>query len=141
MKTRTLLLTLLSCALLWVSAAIAEKKTAIESNEDGELTLTQPTKAGDLTLQPDTYMVKDHPSHGQHFIRFMRVRKSKDLRTTRAFTGWVMNTELTKAGDVKCRLQPVGTKAENTALTIATEDGMPRISQLTIKGKKAVYVF
>ncbi len=141
MKTRTLLLTLLSCVLLLAISAVAETKTAIESNEDGELTLTQPTRVGNLTLQPDTYVVKDHASHGQHFIRFMHVKKSKDLRTTRAFTGWVTNTELIKAGDVKCRLQPLGAKAETTALTITSEDGTPRISQLTIRGKKAVYVF
>lgn len=141
MRMKTLLLAVLSCALLCAISAGAEKKAVIESNENGDITLTQPTQVGSLTLQPDTYAVQHHDSGGQHFIRFMRVKESRELRVSRAFTGWYTDRQLSKAGEVKCRVHPLGAKAQDTTVMVITEDGTARISQVTIKGKKAAYVF
>ncbi len=141
MGAKALLFAVLGCALLRVNHAAAEKPIVIESNENGDIALTQPTRVGGLTLQPDTYAVQHHDSDGQHFIRFMRVKESRELRVTRAFTGWYTDRQLIKAGEVKCRVRPLAAKARATAVTVASDNGTQRIMQLTIRGKKAVYVF
>lgn len=142
MRPKALLLVVLGCALLWAISADAQKQTVIQSNDNGEITLTQPTKVGDLTLPPDTYILQHHRvSDGQHFIRFMQVKKSQKLLLTRAYTGWYTDTELIKAGEIKCRVEPLGAKVKATTVTLATESGKPQITQVMIKGKAAVYVF
>jgi hypothetical protein len=142
LKAKALLLAFLGCALLGtISSAAAQKETVLESNDEGEVTLTQPTKVGDLTLQPDTYVVQHRVSGGRHFIRFMQVVKTRDLRVTRTYTGWYTHTELKNAGETKCRVEPLGAKAQATTVTVATENGAPRITRVMIKGKADAYVF
>lgn len=140
MKTKALLSAVLGCALLWAVSADAQKET-IQSDENGEITLTQPTKVGDLTLQPDAYVVQHHATAGQDFIRFMKVKRERKLMVTRAYTGWYTDRELIKAGEVKCQVERLDEKAKATTLTVATENGNSRITQVVIKGRPAVYVF
>jgi len=142
MKQKALLLAVLGCALLWtVSAAAAQKETVLRSGEEGEITLTQPTKVGDMTLPPDTYVVQHRVSGGRHFIRFMQIEKLQALRVTRAFTGWYTYTEKNNAGEIKCRVEPLGATVQATTVTIATENGAPRITRVLIKGEDDVHIF
>lgn len=152
-KPRALLVAILGCALLWAVSADAQKQmsgqtpadgqkeTVIQSDENGEITLTQPTKVGDLTLQPASYVLQLHESRGQHLVRFMKAEETRKLLVTRAYTGWHNETELIKAGDVKCRVEPLSAKSPASTVKLANENGTLRITQATIKGKAAVYVF
>lgn len=135
------MLTVLGCALLWAVSADAQKETVIKSNENGEITLTEPVKVGNMTLQPDTYVLQHRDSHGQDFIRFMRVEKSRELRLDRAYTGWYTKTELVKVGEIKCRMERLGAKAQASMVKLTAEGGVPRIAEAMIKGKGAVYLF
>lgn len=92
-------------------------------------------------MQPDTYVLQHRESHGRHFIRFMRVERTQQLRISRAYTGWYTQTELIKAGEIKCRVEPLGAKAQDTIVKVTTETGIPRITRAMIKGKTALYVF
>jgi hypothetical protein len=141
MRSKVFLWVVLGCALLWAAFADAQEQTVIKSDENGEVTLTKPAKVGDITLQPDTYVLQHRDSHGQDSIRFMRVERTQQLRIGRAYTGWYTETELIKVGEIKCRVEQVGTKAQTTMVTLATENGSPRIIKAMIKGKRAVYVF
>jgi len=146
MKLKALLSAVLGCALVWpVSAAAAQKEIELKSGEEhveeDEIALTQPTKVGDITLQPDTYVLQHHLSGGQHFIRFMQVRKSRELLLTRTYTGWYTHTKLNKVAEINCRMEPLGAKVQATTVTIATENGTPRITQVMIKGKAAACAF
>lgn len=138
------LLSVLGCALLWtVSAASAspQREEVLQSNEEGEIVLTRPTRVGDMTLPPDTYVVQHRVSGGRHFIRFMQVRKSRELLLTRTYTGWYTHTKLNKVAEINCRMEPLGAKVQATTVTIATENGTPRITQVMIKGKAAACAF
>jgi hypothetical protein len=141
MKSKDLLLAVLGCALLWATSAHAQEQTVIKSDENGEITLARPAKVGEITLQPDTYVLQHRDSHGQDFVRFMRVERTQQLRISRAYTGWYTETELIKVGDIKCRVEQVGTKAQISMVTVATENGAPRIIRAMIKGKRAMYMF
>ena len=92
-------------------------------------------------MQPNTYVVQHHTSEGRDWVRFLRVKKSQKLRLTKAYTGWYTDTELIKAGDVKCRVRPLPDKVQTTTATIETEPGKARITKILIKGKSAVYSF
>lgn len=141
MKSRVLLLVVVGCALLWSTFAHAQEQTLIKGDENGEITLTKPTKVGDITLQPDTYVLQHRDSHGEDSIRFMRVERTQQLRISRAYTGWYTQTELIKAGEIKCRVEQVAAKAQTTMVTVATENGAPRIIKAMIRRKRAIYVF
>ncbi|HEX7284947.1 MAG TPA: hypothetical protein VF532_02130 [Candidatus Angelobacter sp.] len=142
MKPTALLSALLGCALLWtVCAAAAQQEKIFESGEGADFTLTQPTKAGDLTLQPGAYILRLRVSEGRHLIRFMRVEESLEFRATRIFTGWYTDTRETKAGEAECRMEPLGATVQATEVTTASGDGMPRITKVMVKGKADVCIF
>jgi hypothetical protein len=142
MQNKSFLLVVLGCALLLVDSAHgSQKQSVIAGSNHDEITLTQATQAGNLTLPPDTYVVQHHASHGQDSIRFMRVKQSQKLRLSRAYTGWYTDTDLIKAGEVRCRVRPLSAKAQATAATVVTEGGKPRITEIMIKGKAAMYEF
>jgi hypothetical protein len=138
---KALLLPVLGYGLLWTVSAAAQQTTAIEINDHNQITFAQPTQAGTLTLQPGTYFLQHHTSKGQDFIRFMRVEKSEKLRLTRAYTGWYTDTDLIKVGEAKCQVERLRTEAETTKVTVTSEEGQTSITQVMIKGKRAMYTF
>lgn len=143
MRLNALSWAVLGCALLRTSsAAAAQKETVLQSNEDGEITLTQPTKAGDVTLQPGAYLVQLRGSGDRHFIRFMRVEESLEFRATRIFTGWYTDTREHNAGDVECRVvEPLGATVQAATVTIASENAMPRVTRVMVRGEAGVCIF
>lgn len=44
-------------------------------------------------------------------------------------------------GDVKCGLEPLGKKVQNTAVYINSECGIPRIPRIEIAGENVAHVF
>src|SRR6185312_14039401 len=139
MKSRVLSIAVLVCALIWAISGHAEQPSTIQANDHGEFTITQPTKAADVTLQPGTYDVQHHTSKGKDVVRFMRLETKRDLQLTRAYTGWVNKTELVKVADVPVDLHPAA-KASATTMTVVHENGIARIAEVTIKGSSEVYV-
>lgn len=142
MRPKALLFTALSCALLWtISAAAAQGQKELKTGKEGEITLAQPTRVGDITLQPGTYVVQHRVSDKQHFVRFMQLEKLRELNLTPAATGWYTYTKENNAGEIKCRVEPAGTTAPETAVTMTMENGTPRITQVLIKGENDVHIF
>jgi hypothetical protein len=50
-------------------------------------------------------------------------------------------TERDNAGEIKCRVQPTAATAQQTTGYIVTENGVPRITKVAIKGEKVLHVF
>lgn len=143
MKPKALLLAVLGCVLLWtVSAAAApgQKTETLKTGKKGEITLKQPTKVGDITLQPDTYVVQHRVSGNDHFVRFMELKKLTELNVVPETMGWYTYTAENNAGEIKCRVEPAGATVDVTTVTV-TENGGPRISKVAIKGENVVHVF
>ena len=144
MKPKALLLAVLGCLLLWtVSAAAApgQKDQTLKTGKKGEITLSQPTKVGDTTLQPDTYVVQHRVSGNDHFVRFMQLKKLVELNVAPESMGWYTYTQENNVGEIKCRVEPARAPTEATAVTIKTEGGTPRITQVAIKGENVLHVF
>lgn len=123
---------------MWAMSGRAEQPATIQADEQGQFTITLPTKAGDSTLEPGAYAVQHHTSKGKDVIRFMLAKTERELQLTRAYTGWVNKTELVKAAEVMVDARPAA-KAPATTMTIIHDNGIPRVTQITIKGKSAVY--
>ena len=143
MKPKTLLLAILGCVLLWTASASAlpgPKDTTLKVGKKGEITLTQPTKVGDTTLQPGTYVVQHRVSGNDHFVRFMELKKLTELNVAPESMGWYTYTQENNAGEIKCQVKPAGATIEATAVTIATDGGSPRITQVAIKGENVLHV-
>lgn len=138
MKSNVLSIAVLVFVLMWAISGEAQQSSAIQADEHGQFTITQPTKAGNLTLQPGTYVVQHHTSQGRDVLRFMLAKTERELSVTWAYTGWENKTELAKVADIPVDLQPAA-KARATTVTITHEDGISRITQVTLKGNSEVY--
>jgi len=76
---KQVLLLTLGCLLLWTTAAVAldHRESSHGVGKKGEITLTEPTKVGDRVLQPDTYVVQHRLLGGEHFLRFVELKKAQ----------------------------------------------------------------
>lgn len=143
MKPKNLLLAVLGCVLLWmISAAAAQgqKTETLKTGNKGEITLKQPTKVGDITLQPDTYVVQHRVSGNDHFVRFVELKQVEAHGGEAEITHYTY-TEADKAGELNCRVEPAGKTFETTTVTVKTENGASRITQVGIKGENVLHVF
>jgi hypothetical protein len=144
MKSKALVMVVLGCALLWTATAAAapgQKEQKIKTGKKAEITLTQVTTVGDLTLQPGKYAVQHRMSGNDHFMHFTLLKPVVDLNMVAETMGWYTRTEEVDAGEAKCRIEPAGTTIEATAAPVATQDGSPEITEVSIKGENVVHVF
>jgi hypothetical protein len=140
MKMRTVLLAILSCVLLWAvtaSAAAQQKEHAYKVGKKGDISLAQPTKVGDKTLEPGTYLVQHRVSHGDHFVRLIEL-KQVGAQSTDA--GYYTYTERDKVGEVKCRLEPAAGPIKETTVYTVTDGGVQRVTKIAIKGEDVLHV-
>jgi len=135
MRTKQMMLITIGCLLLSMTsmAVGSEHNHMLKVGKKGEITLTQPTKVGDMVLQPDTYVVQHRTSGDNHFVRFVELKQVEYWDPNTQFT----YTEADKAGEIKCRVEPAGTKAKETTVSISGD----RITKVTIKGDDVVHVF
>jgi hypothetical protein len=119
---KQVLLLTLGCLLLWTTAAVAldHRESSHGVGKKGEITLTEPTKVGDRVLQPDTYVVQHRLLGGEHFLRFV---------------------ELDPDAEVKCRVEPSASPITETKVYMVRENGLDRITKITIKGEDVVHIF
>jgi hypothetical protein len=120
-------------------ASALEHEHSLKVGKKGEITLTQPTKIGDTVLQPDTYVVQHRISGDDHFVRFLEL-KQVQTETGSGHGGAVVTYSYTvenNAGEIKCRVEPLGTKAKATTVSFSGD----RITKITIKGEDVVHGF
>jgi hypothetical protein len=92
----------------------SEHNHMLKAGKKGEITLTQPTKVGDTVLQPDTYVVQHRISGDNHFVRFVELKQE----VVDSMEGQYTYTEQDNAGEIKCRVEPAGSKAKETTVSI-----------------------
>lgn len=146
MKRKHLLFSILGCALLWTLYAAAapgpqNHEKVLRSDKVGEVTLTQATMVGNVMLEPDMYVIQHRVAGSQHFIRFMQVKTLHELNITPETTGWYTYTEDNNAGEINCRIAPLGRVAQETLAHVANESGTPRITRVAIKGEGDWHIF
>jgi hypothetical protein len=137
MRMKQMMLITLGCLLLsmtTVAVASENHEHSLTVGKKGEITLTQPTEAGDKVLQPGTYVVQHRTSGDSHFVRFIELKQTENSKGEQKFT----YTEQSDA-EVRCSLDPSGATAKETTVTIRTEGGGDRITKVSIKGENVVH--
>jgi hypothetical protein len=137
MRMKQMMLITLGCLLLsmtTVAVASENHEHSLTVGKKGEITLTQPTEAGDKVLQPGTYVVQHRSSGDSHFVRFIELKQVENSKGEQKFT----YTEQSNA-EVRCSLEPPGATAKETTVTIRAEGGGDRITKVTIKGENVVH--
>ena len=140
MKMRNVVLAGAACLFLWtasVAALALEKEHALKVGKKGEITLTQPTKIGDILLQPDTYVVQHRMSGNDHFVRFVELKQVEAHPTTELNYTY---TEQDKAGEIKCQVEHATSPSKETTVYTVTEGGVTRITKVAIKGEDVLHV-
>ncbi len=125
-------LTLLLVATLNLAA---EKEQMIKVGKKGDITFDTPTKVGDLTLKPGRYFVQHRVEGSDHFVHFTEVTKPSGYSHTGG------GAPKAHPGEVKCRLEPLGSKAPTTAVYLTNEDGGRRVTKIVIGGENVAHVF
>jgi hypothetical protein len=134
-----MLITLTFLLLLMTGAAVAleHQEHSLKTGKKGEITLAQPTKVGDRWLLPDTYIVQHRSSGGDHFVRFVELKKAQAWSTE-----WnVIYTEPDAAGEIKCHVETAAAPVKQTTVSLIHDKGGDRITKVAIQGEDVVHVF
>jgi hypothetical protein len=89
-------------------------------------------------LQPDTYVIQHRTASGEHFVRFVELKKIEQVQPS---GDWTVYTEANKAGELKCRVEPAPGPIKETTVYTTNEGGTPRITKVAIKGENVFHVF
>jgi len=143
MEMKKRVLCVFGCLLLWTATAIAapaDHEHALKVGKRGEITLTQPTKVGDVVLQAGDYQLQHRVSKktGDHFVRFVEW-KSVEVRGDSNESDYMEN-EREMVGEIKCRVEPAAEPIKRTTVYTATDGGVVRISKVAIKGEDVVHI-
>lgn len=133
MKTRSLVVLLV---LLAGTFAVAGESNSIKVGKKGDIMLSQETKVGDLTLKPGHYQIQHRVVGTDHMIHFTEL---KGMHSNPYYSTGPTGTA--HPGEIKCRLEPMATKASQTAVYTEEEGGMRHITKIEIKGENVAHVF
>ncbi len=117
-------------------AMAAEQEQGLKVGKKGEITFNAETKVGDLTLKPGRYVFQHRVEGSDHFVHFTEVTKQA------GYAGAVVvGVPKAHPGEVKCRLEPLKSKASGTAIYSIGEDGSARVTKIIIRGENVAHVF
>lgn len=132
MKTRSLVVLLI---LLAGTLAVAGESNSIKVGKKGDIMLSKETKVGELTLKPGHYQIQHRVVGTDHMIHFTELKGMDNPYYQTGPTG------AAHPGEIKCRLQPMATKASRTVVYAQDEGGIRRITKVEIKGENVAHVF
>lgn len=115
------------------SAFADEHEHALKVGKKGEVTFDHPTKVGDLTLPAGQYQLQHRVEGQDHLIHFVALGKTNPYYpTTPGVTG--------HPGEVKCRLEPLGKKAQSTTIWVNQEDDTYRLVKVEVGGENVAHL-
>ena len=105
-----------------VPSTAAEHNHGMKVGKKGDVTFTQETRVGDLTLKPGRYIFRHRVQGEDHFVSFTTPGGEE-------------------VGEVKCRLEPLSKKVEATTLYQDPEGGVYRITKIEVGGENVAHLF
>lgn len=94
-----------------------------------EIHLSSTTRIGNLTLAPGTYRIQHRIKGDTHLLSIIEL--------TRPYKPAVVVER--HRGDVECRFEALPGKVERTAIATTKEGGVPRVTEIQIKGEGVVH--
>src|SRR5215813_1873300 len=139
-KTTTLIASaaVLLLALTFSVAASAsdDKKPDFTVGKKGVIHFNVPVKAGNTLLEPGMYQIQHAVEGGDHFVTFKQVGMPAGYRHG--------NTPVAKeaAARIKCRVEPVDSKARTTKITLRTNAaGEKEVAEVQVSGEAFKHIF
>jgi hypothetical protein len=111
------------------------KEQVIKVGKKGEIVFSETTQIGDVTLKPGHYLFQHRAAGDEHFVKFTELFMSQDRHAGGATTG------AKDAGEIKCNVEPLKEKVNQTAVYSETVGGVKRITRITVAGENVAHVF
>ena len=141
MKKRWLLLSMAvivaATVAVSVTVAAAADQQVIKVGKKGEVVFSQPTQVGDETLPAGHYVIQHRVSGEDHFVKFVG---AKEMHHAGSSMTMPMQMGPTTSKEIKCTVEPLNQKVQQTAVTINTE-GTRRVTRIEVAGENVAHVF
>lgn len=111
------------------------KEQAIKVGKKGEISFSEPTMVGDVTLKPGDYIFQHRIEGEDHLVHFTQVTEKIPYQPTSG------GAPKAHPGEVKCKLERLDKKAEITKVYLNSEGGMQRITRIEVAGENVAHVF
>ena len=111
------------------------KEQVIKVGKKGDILFSDTTQIGDVTLKPGHYLFQHRVAGDEHFVKFTELLMSQDRHTGGATTG------AKDVGEIKCNVEPLKGKVNQTAVYSETVGGVKRITRITVAGENVAHVF
>lgn len=121
-------------ALAGVSFSATDEEKAQKPSKKVDITIRQPVKVGDLNLEPGRYMIQHFYEEGGHYMHFTELAPESPHAT-----GNVGSRKY--VGKAKCTLEPLATKATQTAVYFNEKGGVQRLEKIEVAGESEAHVF
>lgn len=103
----------------------------LKVGKKGDIEFRAETLVGELQLKPARYQFQHRVEGSDHFVHFTELTKA------RAGQG----APKAHPGEVKCRLEALGEKADRTKVYTRREDGVERLTRVLVAGENVAHVF
>ena len=117
------------------AAAIAQQhKHEIKVGKTGEITFDKETEVGDMTLKPGRYQFQHRVEGTDHFVHFTEWTKINPASPN------IITSPKAHPGEVKCRLEDLGSKASQTRVFLDTGGATQRIFRVEVAGEHVAHL-
>ena len=127
---------LTTVVVLNIAVAAAAKDEVIKVGKKGEIMFNEATQVGDLTLKPGHYRIQHRVDGSDHVVSFTQL-----MGPHHSASGSMGPMNPNQVGEIKCRVEPMDKRASQTAVTVNTEGGTRRITEIKIAGENVVHLF
>ena len=120
------------------ASAASPREQELRVGRSDDVSFTRDVRVGEVTLKPGKYRVRHRVEGTDHFVHFETLVTTTPSAQKIA-TGLAIPAG--EAGEVKCRLEPLGAKVQKTTLHLLSEEGGQRLTKVFIRGENVAHVF
>lgn len=110
----------------------------LKVGKSADVAFARDVRVGDVTLKPGKYRLQHRVEGDEHFVRFEALATATPSAQK---TAAGVAVPAGRAGEVKCRLEPLPDEAEETKLHLLNEEGSQRLLKVLIRGENVAHVF
>ena len=120
------------------ASAAAPREQQLKVGKSDDVSFTKEVRLGEVTLKPGKYRLQHRVEGADHFVHFQALATTMPSAHKTA-TG--MAVPAGEAGEVKCRLEPLGATVQETTLHLLNEEGGQRLTKVLIRGENVAHGF
>lgn len=110
----------------------------LKVGKSADVTFAREVRVGDATLKPGKYRLQHRVEGDEHFVRFEALATAAPSAQK---TAAGVAVPAGRAGEVKCQLEPLPDKVEETKLHLLNEEGGQRLLKVLIRGENVAHMF